>query len=58
VRRKEQLQQEVRLIMQKMQGEGKDPNIEHMRILLRQRNKWAEVSAAVATVRKEFRAIT
>jgi len=54
VRRKEQLQQEVRTIMQKLHGEGKYPTIKHVRILLRQRNNWAEVSTAVATVRKEF----
>ena len=46
VRRKEQLQQE--------DGEGKYPTIKQVRILLRQRNNWAEVSTAVATVRKEF----
>ena len=46
VRRKEQLQQE--------DGEGNYPTIKQVRILLRQRNNWAEVSTAVATVRKEF----
>jgi DNA-binding MarR family transcriptional regulator len=58
VRRKEQLQQEVRQIMQNMQGDGTSPTIKQVRILLSQRNNWAEVSTAVATVRKEFRAIT
>jgi hypothetical protein len=46
VRRKKQLRQEVCQIIQNMQGEGKDPIIKHVRILLGQRNKWAEVSAA------------
>ena len=54
MRRTEQLQQEVRTIMQKLHGEGKYPTIKQVRILLRQRNNWAEVSTAVATVRKEF----
>jgi DNA-binding phage protein len=55
VRRKEQLRQEVRKIMQKLHGEGNYPTIKQVRILLSQRNKWAEVSTAVAIVRKEFR---
>ncbi len=56
VRRKEQLRQEVRKIMQKLHGEGNYPTIKQVRILLSQRNKWAEVSTAVASARKEFRA--
>jgi hypothetical protein len=55
VRRKEQLRQEVRKITQKLHGEGNYPTIKQVRSLLSQRNHWAEVSAAVATVRKEFR---
>jgi DNA-binding phage protein len=55
VRRKEQLRQEVRKIMQKLHGEGNYPTIKQVRSLLSQRNHWAEVSTAVATVRKEFR---
>jgi hypothetical protein len=58
VRRKEQLQQEVRQIIQNMQGDGTFPTIKQVRIILSQRSNWAEVSTAVATVRKEFRAIT
>jgi hypothetical protein len=58
VRRKEEFQQAVRQIMQMLHGEGKYPTIEQVRILLSQRNKWAEISIAVATVRKEFRVIT
>ena len=58
VRRKEQLQQEVRQIIQNLHGDGKYPTIKQVRILLGQRNNWAEVSTAVATVRKEFMAIT
>jgi hypothetical protein len=58
VRRKEQLQQEVRQIIQNMQGDGTFPTIKQVRIMLSQRSNWAEVSTAVATVRKEFRAIT
>lgn len=53
-RRKEQLRQEVRQIIQRLHGEGKYPTIKQVRILLGQRNKWAEVSTAVATARKEF----
>jgi hypothetical protein len=41
VRRKEQPRQEVCEIIQNMQGEGKDPTINHVRILLGQRYKWA-----------------
>jgi hypothetical protein len=58
VRRKEQLQQEVRQIIQNMQGDGTFPTIKQVRIMLSQRSNWAEVSTAVAMVRKEFRAIT
>jgi hypothetical protein len=52
VRRKEQLQQEVRQIIQNMQGDGTSPTIKQVRILLSQRNNWAEVSTAVAKVTK------
>jgi DNA-binding phage protein len=55
VLRTEQLQQEVRQIMRKLHSEGNDPTIEQVRILLSQRNKWAKISTAVATVRKELR---
>jgi DNA-binding phage protein len=55
VRRKEQLRQEVRKIIQKLHGEGTNPTIKQVRILLGQRNNWAEVSTAVASARKEFR---
>ncbi len=58
LRRKEQLQQEVRQIIQNMQGEGTYPTIKQVRNMLSQRNNWADVSTAVAMVRKEFRAIT
>jgi len=58
VRRKEQLQQEVRQIIQNMQGEGTYPTIKQVRTMLSQRSNWAEVSTAVAMVRKKFRAIT
>jgi hypothetical protein len=54
VRRKEQLRQEVRKIMKNLHNEGKYPTIKEVRFLLNQRNKWAEISTAVATVRKEF----
>jgi len=54
VRRKEQLQQDVRNIIQNMQGEGRFPTIKQVRSLLSQRSNWAEVSTAVATARKEF----
>ena len=54
MRRKEQLRQEVRKIMQKLHGEGKYPTIKQVRILLGYGNEWAEVSAAVAASRKEF----
>lgn len=57
-RRKEQLQQEVRQIIQNMQGEGTYPTIKQVRIMLSQRNHWADVSTVVARVRKELRAIT
>jgi DNA-binding phage protein len=57
VRRKEQLQQEVRQIIRDMQGEGTYPTIKQVRTMLSQRGSWAEVSTAVATVRKEFRTI-
>lgn len=57
VRLKAQLRQDVRKIMQKLHGEGNCPTIKQVRILLGQRNKWAEVSTAVATERKEFGAI-
>jgi len=56
VRRKEQLQQEVRQIIQDMQGEGRFPTIKQVRSLLRQRSNWAEASTAVATARREFSA--
>jgi len=55
VRRKKQLRQEVRKIMQKLHGEGNYPTIKQVRSLLSERNHWAEVSTAVATVRKEFK---
>jgi len=58
VRRKEQLQQEVRQIIQNMQGDGTYPTIKQVRIMLSQRNNWADVSTVVARVRKELRAIT
>jgi hypothetical protein len=58
VRRKEQLQQEVRQIIQNIQGDGTFPTIKQVRITLNRRSNWAEVSTAVATVRKEFRVIT
>jgi energy-coupling factor transporter ATP-binding protein EcfA2 len=58
VRRKEKLQQEVRQILQNMQGEGTYPTIKQVRTMLGQRSNWAEVSTAVAMVRIEFRAIT
>ena len=54
VRRKEQLQQEVRQIIQNMQGDGTYPTIKQVRTMLSQRNNWAEISTAVATARKEF----
>jgi hypothetical protein len=56
VRRKEQLQQEVRQIIQNMQGEGRFPTIKQVRSLLSQRSNWAEASTAVATARREFSA--
>jgi DNA-binding MarR family transcriptional regulator/DNA-binding phage protein len=56
-RRKEQLQQEVRQIIQNMRGEGTYPTINQVRSMLSQRSNWAEVSSAVATVRIELRAI-
>jgi hypothetical protein len=58
VRRKEQLQQEVRQIIQNMQGDGTYPTIKQVRSLLSQRSNWADVSTVVARVRKELRAIT
>jgi hypothetical protein len=58
VRRKEQLQQEVRQIIQNMQGEGTYPTIKQVRSMLSQRSNWAEVSTAAAMVRNELRAIT
>jgi len=54
VRRKEQLQQDARKIIQNMQGEGRFPTIKQVRSLLCQKSNWAEVSTAVATARKEF----
>jgi hypothetical protein len=56
VRRKEQLQQEVRQVIQNMRGEGTYPTIKQVRTMLSQRSNWAEVSTAVAAVRKEFSA--
>jgi DNA-binding phage protein len=58
VRRKEQLRLEVRKIMQMVHSEGNYPTIKQVRILLRQRNNWAEVSTSVSTVRKELRVTT
>ena len=59
VQRKEQLRQEVRQIMLKLHDEGKYPTIKQVSNLLGpRRNKWAEVSAAVATIRMEFRFAT
>jgi DNA-binding MarR family transcriptional regulator/DNA-binding phage protein len=58
VRRKEQLQREVRQIIQNMQGEGRFPTIKQVRSLLSQRSNWAEASTAVATARREFRLVT
>jgi hypothetical protein len=55
MRRKEQLRQEVRNIMHRLHGEGNYPTIKQVRILLNRRNEWAEISTAVATVRREFR---
>jgi hypothetical protein len=40
------------------EGDGTFPTIKQVRIMLSQRSNWAEVSTAVAMVRKEFRAIT
>ncbi len=54
-RRKEQLRQEVRKIMQKLHGEGRYPTIKRVRIMRGQTNNWAEVSTAVAIARNEFR---
>jgi DNA-binding MarR family transcriptional regulator len=58
VRRKEQLQQDVRQIILNMQAEGRFPTIKQVRSLLSQRSNWAEVSTAVAMARSEFKAIT
>ena len=57
VRRKEQLQQEVRQIIQSMQGDGTFPTIKQVTSLLSRRSNWAEASTAVSTVRKESRTI-
>jgi hypothetical protein len=54
VRRKEQLRQEVRQIMQKLYDEGKYPTIKQVSDLLGPRNNWFEVSAVVATIRTEI----
>ena len=54
VHRKERLQQEVRQIIQNMQGEGTYPTIKQVRSMLSQRSNWAEVSTAVAAARREF----
>jgi len=54
VRRKEQLQQDVRKILRKLHGEGKYPTIKQVGDLLGSRNNWFEVSAVVATIRTEL----